>query len=36
MMVNVENDQGLIERVPCTDPGAWLLDCDAAEPVCPG
>lgn len=35
-MANVENDQGLIERVPCTDPRAWLLDCRAAEPVCPG
>lgn len=36
MMVNVENDQGLVERVPCTDPRAWLLGCTAAEPVCPG
>lgn len=36
MFVNVENDQGLIERVECTDPRAWLVDCQASEPVCPG
>jgi hypothetical protein len=36
MNVNVKNDQGLVERVPCSDPRAWLLDCRAAEPVCPG
>ena len=36
MNVNVENDQGLIERVPCTDPRAWLTGCEAAAPVCPG
>jgi hypothetical protein len=36
MMVNAEDDQGLIARVPCTDPSAWLIDCSAAEPVCPG
>jgi len=35
MQVNVENDQGLIERVPCSDPTAWLVDCEAAAPVCP-
>jgi hypothetical protein len=35
MNVNVENDQGLIERVPCTDPRAWLTECEAAAPVCP-
>lgn len=34
--VNVENDQGLIERVACTDPRSWLLECDGAAPVCPG
>lgn len=34
--VNVENDQGMIERVPCTDPRAWLLECEAGAPVCPG
>lgn len=35
MQVNVENDQGLIDRVPCSDPRAWLINCDAAAPVCP-
>lgn len=35
MNVNVKNDQGLIERIPCTDPRAWLLECDGAAPVCP-
>lgn len=32
--VNVENDQGTIERVPCTDPRAWLIECEAAAPMC--
>lgn len=34
--VNVPNDQGTIERVPCTDPRAWLIDCEPAAPACPG
>jgi hypothetical protein len=34
--VNVVNDQGAVERVPCTDPRAWLLDCEPAAPECPG
>jgi hypothetical protein len=32
--VNVENDAGAIERVPCTDPRAWLIECDTAAPTC--
>lgn len=36
MNVNVPNDQGLIERVPCTDPRAWLVNCEASAPECPG
>lgn len=35
MFVNVENDQGLVVRVPCTDPRAWLINCEASAPVCP-
>ena len=35
-LINVENEDGLIERVPCTDPVTWMDDCDAADPVCPG
>jgi hypothetical protein len=35
MSVNVENDQGLVERVPCTDPRAWLINCEGSAPVCP-
>jgi hypothetical protein len=32
--VNVVNDQGVIERVPCTDPRAWLINCSPAAPTC--
>lgn len=36
MLVNVENEQGMSERLPCTDPRAWLINCDGSEPFCPG
>jgi len=36
LFVNVENDQGEIERVACTDPRAWLIECDRGAPECPG
>lgn len=33
--INVENDQGMIERLPCTDPRTWFLNCEKNAPVCP-
>ncbi len=33
--VNIENEEGLVERVSCTDPRGWVLNCESAEPVCP-
>lgn len=35
MSINVENEAGMIERLPCTDPRAWLINCQKAAPVCP-
>lgn len=35
-VINVENEDGLIERVPCTDPVTWMDRCDEGDPVCPG
>lgn len=34
--VNVEDEEGLTKRVPCTDPEAWVTNCDGDDPVCPG
>lgn len=34
--VNIENEEGLVERVACTDPRGWVLNCAPGEPVCPG
>lgn len=36
MDVNFTNSEGLIERGPCTDPRAWVTNCEGDEPVCPG
>ncbi|MCX4246327.1 hypothetical protein [Paraliomyxa miuraensis] len=36
MDVNFTNADGMIERGPCTDPRAWISNCEGAEPVCPG
>ncbi len=36
MSVNVENEKGMIERLPCTDPRAWLINCSKSAPLCPG
>jgi hypothetical protein len=35
-LVNVENDQGLAERLPCTDPRTWMINCEPSAPMCPG
>ncbi|MEM9459083.1 MAG: hypothetical protein AAGF11_33200 [Myxococcota bacterium] len=34
--VNVDNEDGLVERIPCTDPRGWIANCRLGEPVCPG
>ncbi len=33
--LNVEDEDGLSQRLPCTDPRAWVTDCQGSEPVCP-
>lgn len=34
--INVENEEGNIERVPCTNPLTWVSNCEADDPECPG
>lgn len=34
--LNQENEDGMLERVPCTDPITWMENCEPADPVCPG
>lgn len=35
-VANVENEDGMIERISCIDPRAWIENCRSGEPVCPG
>lgn len=34
--LNFELEDGMTERLPCTDPRTWVINCEAADPVCPG
>ncbi|MCH9686794.1 MAG: hypothetical protein K0V04_35500 [Deltaproteobacteria bacterium] len=33
--INIEDEDGLVQRRPCTDPQTWVINCASSEPVCP-